>query len=409
MTNIAQNIKIADLSEKKMEKTPYFCYLVDFKTNNQILGIGAEKKLKITNCNNIDDLDLFLQAKKYKFGYLSYELKNCFEDLFSKNKDNLGFDLGHFFIPETVIKTIQNETVFHTGIHKTINWNNLDDYHNTIHYPMKPRLNDTAYFEAINSIKNHIKLGNIYETNFCYEFYQNDVKLDPFDLFVELSKRTNASFAAFCRFEDKYIISASPERFIKKEGDILFSQPIKGTRKAVKNEKENQRIIEELKNDPKERAENIMIVDLVRNDLSRIAKPNSVKVEELCNIHSFKNIHQMVSTISCKIEPSLAFSEILKATFPMGSMTGAPKISSMKLMEKYETTKRGLYSGSIGYFTPENDFDFNVIIRTFLYNTSNRYISFMVGGAITDKCNAENEYEETLIKANALLQAINNS
>lgn len=392
-----------------MEKTPFFCYLVDFKKNIQILGLGSENDFKVKNCSDLFDLDNFLQEKKYKFGYLSYELKNCFEQLVSNNRDQLGFDLGHFFIPKTVIKTDQNEITSTIGLNSDINWKELNHFHNDIHYPMTSRLNDTEYFETINSIKNHIRLGDIYETNFCYEFYQNEVDIDPFILFIELSKRTNASFAAFCRFEDKYIISASPERFIKKEGDKLFSQPIKGTRKAVEDENENIKIIEELKNDPKERAENIMIVDLVRNDLSRLANPNSVKVEELCEIHSFKNIHQMVSTISCEIDQSKPFSEILKATFPMGSMTGAPKISAMHLMEKYETTKRGVYSGSIGYFTPENDFDFNVIIRTFLYNKSNHYISFMVGGAITDKCIAENEYEETLVKANALLQAINNS
>lgn len=391
-----------------MEKTPFFCYLIDFKKNIQFIGLGSENDFKIKNCNDLSDLDNFLQKKKYKFGYLSYELKNCFEDLTSNNHDQLGFDLGHFFIPETVIKVDQNEITSTPGTNVDINWKELNRLHNDIHYEMISRLNDKEYFEAINSIKNHIRLGDIYETNFCYEFYQNDVDLDPFSLFIELSKRTNSSFAAFCRFEDKYIISASPERFIKKEGGKLFSQPIKGTRKPGENELENLKIIEELKNDPKERAENIMIVDLVRNDLSRIARPNSVKVEELCEIHSFKNIHQMVSTISCKIDQSKPFSEILKATFPMGSMTGAPKISAMNLMEKYETTKRGVYSGSVGYFTPENNFDFNVIIRTFLYNKSNHYISFMVGGAITDKCTAEGEYEETLVKAKALLQAINN-
>ncbi|MGB2088637.1 MAG: chorismate-binding protein, partial [Psychroflexus salarius] len=161
-------------------------------------------------------------------------------------------------------------------------------------------------------------------------------------------------------------------------------------------------LINQLATDPKELAENIMIVDLVRNDLSKLATKASVKVDELCRIYTFEQVHQMISTISCELKPNIDFTSILEATFPMGSMTGAPKIEAMKLAEAYETTKRGLYSGSIGYITPNGDFDFNVVIRSLLYNAKRAYLSYMVGSAITDQSIPENEYQECLLKGKAL-------
>jgi len=405
--NIEQKLKILNLSDIYLSLGTNFCYLVDFTKNKHIVTSGVKNEIIIDSCNEISKLDQFTSLKDHKFGYLSYDLKNCFEKLHSQNEDYTKFNLAHFFIPHSIIEI--NNTKKRVVKGEFINVNFLDHEYtdNLLNFTPHAKLNEKEYLEKIRVIKNHISRGDIYETNFCYEFYQTDIDIDPFQLFVELSRNTEASFAAFCKFGDKFIISASPERFIKKEGEKLISQPIKGTRKAVINQEENKRLINELKTDQKERSENIMIVDLVRNDLSRIAKTNSVKVDALCDIHSFKNVHQMVSTISCDVDENISFIDVLKATFPMGSMTGAPKISAMQLMEKYETSKRGVYSGSVGYITPENNFDFNVIIRTFLYNSSNKYLSFMVGGAIIDQCVAENEYKETLLKANALLKALN--
>jgi para-aminobenzoate synthetase component 1 len=158
--------------------------------------------------------------------------------------------------------------------------------------------------------------------------------------------------------------------------------------------------------DEKERSENVMIVDLVRNDFSKIAIKNSVDVEELFGIYTFEQVHQMISTITCNIEQNLSFSEIIKAVFPMGSMTGAPKIAAMELIEQYEPTKRGLFSGAVGYITPKGNFDFNVVIRSILYNSTNKYISIQAGSAITIDCDAEKEYEECLLKAKAMLEAL---
>ena len=202
------------------------------------------------------------------------------------------------------------------------------------------------------------------------------------------------------------MLSASPERYIKKEDDLIISQPINGTAKRFLDPIEDEKSKSQLAFDPKERAENIMVTDLVRNDLSRTAQKGSVKVEELCVIYSFEQVHQMISTITSKLDRQYAGVDVIKTTFPMGSMTGTPKVSVMKIIEELEETKRGLYSGAVGYFTPNGDLDFNVVIRSILYNQENKYASFSVGSAITSLSIPEKEYEECLIKANAMREVL---
>ena len=216
-------------------------------------------------------------------------------------------------------------------------------------------------------------------------------------------------FASFLKIDEQYLLSASPERYLKKEGNKIISQPIKGTAKRLISPIDDEKIASDLSRDEKERAENVMIVDLVRNDLSKTAKIGSVHVEELCKVYSFKQVHQMISTVVSEVEPTMHPVEIIRSTFPMGSMTGAPKVSAMKIIETLEETKRGLYSGAVGYFTPENDFDFNVVIRSILYDQEKKYISYSVGGAITAKSVPENEYEECLLKAKAMKHVLVNS
>ena len=156
----------------------------------------------------------------------------------------------------------------------------------------------------------------------------------------------------------------------------------------------------------KEKSENVMVVDLVRNDLSRICKAGSVKVDELFGLYSFPHVHQMISTISGDLADGLNWIDCIKASFPMGSMTGAPKKRVMELIEQYEQTKRGLFSGAIGYVKPGGDFDFNVVIRSILYNEADRYLSFQTGGGITYNSDAEKEYEESLLKAEAMMKVL---
>ena len=273
---------------------------------------------------------------------------------------------------------------------------------------IKLQIHKDDYFKKVNTMLSHIHRGDIYEANFCQEFYAEGSEINPLETFKKLNLISKPPFATFLKFDDKYLLSASPERYITKTGNSVISQPIKGTAKRSLNAVEDKKLKEELSKDEKERSENIMIVDLVRNDLSHTATKGSVKVEELCKVYSFLQVHQMISTISSKVDAKTSPVDIIKTTFPMGSMTGAPKISAMKIIENLEETKRGLYSGSVGYFAPNGDFDFNVIIRSILYNATKKYISYSVGSAITSKSNPLKEYEECLIKAKAMREVLEN-
>lgn len=402
-----------------------------FTVSNQIVAIGASQELIIGNSKNaLEQLQDFYDKKKgWLFGYLAYDLKNQIEHLSSENDDGLQFPLLHFFIPKVVIQITSNSaTVFYDDDVITIE--EADEIYTTCCNPptplfkgellhqvslkdeqnitIKSKITKPEYINAVNQLKQHIRKGNIYEVNFCQEYFAENTTINPVAIYSKLNTISQAPFSAYCKFGSQYVMCASPERFIQKRGNHLISQPIKGTAKRSANSEEDEQLKQELKNNPKEQSENVMIVDLVRNDLSRIAKRGSVNVDELFGIYSFKQVHQMISTISCDVKEDVSFTEIIRNTFPMGSMTGAPKISAMKLIEEFESTKRGLYSGAIGYIDPYGDFDFNVVIRSILYNEENKYVSFMVGSAITDKSVAENEYDECLLKAKAMFEVLEN-
>lgn len=356
------------------------------------------------------------------FGYLSYDLKNDVEDLSSKNFDGLGFPDLYFFQPVKIIQVYNDKVVFHylkmvddeiesdfKTIHQAIKKEGEKEFatfSKKEEIEIKPRISKSRYIEKVNSILEHIHHGDIYEMNFCQEFYAEDVEIFPAEVFERLNKISVTPFAAYLKFEEKYLMSASPERYLSKVGQKIWSQPIKGTARRSDDEVEDQKIAESLSCDEKERSENIMIVDLVRNDLSRVARKGSVKVEELCKLYTFQQVHQLISTVSAELEEGIPVVESIRSTFPMGSMTGAPKYSAMKIIEDLEETKRGLYSGAVGYFTPHGDFDFNVVIRSILYNSRKKYVSFSVGGAITSKSLPENEYEECLLKSRAMRAAL---
>ena len=393
-------------------KKETFLFLNGNKSNNGYIAIGCENEIVCTSNNiNLEKLNDFISIpNSWKFGYISYDVKNEIENLASGNTDQLEFPEIHFFIPKTLFKIAKNSISLVYGENsllanvEEIFLKKKENISNKI--KLIPRLNKKEYLIRIKAVKEDIQQGDIYEMNFCYELFNENVELDPFKTYQKLNELTNAPFSCFGNFDNKYILSASPERYIQKHGQQLISQPIKGTIGRGVDEKEDLKQIESLRENQKERSENIMIVDLVRNDLSRIAEKNSVKVDELCGIYTFATVHQMISSVSATIKPNISFIDILKATFPMGSMTGAPKIRAMELIEKYESTKRGVYSGCVGYIKPNGDFDFNVIIRTLLYNSKKKYLSCMVGGAITSKSNEKEEYQETLLKAEALLQAL---
>lgn len=272
---------------------------------------------------------------------------------------------------------------------------------------IKARVSKEEYLRTVTKLKQHIQRGDIYEINYCMEFYAENCVINPEQVFCKLYNNTQAPHACFLKINDCYLICGSPERFLKKDGDRLISQPIKGTRRRGANAIEDKLLVEELRHDAKERSENIMITDLVRNDLSQIAQKGTVNVDELCEVYTFKSVHQMISTVSCMIKKTASFRDIINATFPMGSMTGAPKIRAMELIEKYESAKRGLYSGSVGLINANGDFDLNVVIRSILYNAKNKYLSIQVGSAITIDAQPEKEYEECLLKLQAMLKAVN--
>ena len=396
-------------SELKKET---FLFLNGNKSNIGYVAIGCKKEIVCTSKNiNLEKLNDFISIPdSWKFGYISYDVKNEFENLPSENIDGLGFPEIHFFIPKTLFKIEKDAiSLVYGDISLLPNVKEVflkNKETKPIPIKLTPRITEEEYLSKIRSVKEHIQQGDIYEMNFCYELFNDNVEMDPFETYKKLNELTNAPFSCFGNFNNKYILSASPERYIRKTGQQITSQPIKGTIARGVNEIEDLKQIESLKKNQKERSENIMIVDLVRNDLSKIAAKNSVKVEELCGVYTFETVHQMISTVSATIKPHITFLDVLKATFPMGSMTGAPKIRAMELIEEYESTKRGVYSGCVGYVKPDGDFDFNVIIRTLLYNSKKKYLSCMVGGAITSKSNEKEEYQETLLKAKALLQAL---
>lgn len=342
-------------------------------------------------------------------GFFSYDLKNEVEQLTSNNPDHLHFPELFFFAPQNIV-IINNGLVEiiaddAQAVLDTINAQFLSDYQpNRIN--LQARFSKADYVTSVNQIKDHISRGDIYVTNFCQEFFADDAAIDPVATFLQLNRVSPTPFGTFYKWMDNYILCASPERFLAKRGDKLISQPIKGTAKRGKTAEEDEEIKIQLRHHAKELQENVMIVDLVRNDLTHSAKPGTVKTEELFGIYTFNQVHQMISTVVCELSPNISAVEAIRNTFPMGSMTGAPKIRAMQLMEKYERSKRGIYSGAIGYFSPNNDFDFNVVIRTLLHNASNKYLSLHAGSAITYYADAEKEYDECLLKAKAILEVL---
>lgn len=383
-----------------------------------LLAVDALTSLTTDTRHAFDDLREYQESTgDWLFGYLSYDLKNDVEKLGSANFDGLHFPELHFFQPKKIIRITANTIDFIylnivddeiKGDFKAISEIILPEIEPTVakNIHIKLRIFKDEYFRRVDSLLSHIHRGDVYEANFCQEFYAENTVIDAYRTYQKLNAISQPPFAVFLKLEDKYLLSASPERYLKKSGNKIISQPIKGTAKRSSDAEIDRLLKHSLAEDEKERAENIMIVDLVRNDLSKSAKKGMVTVEELCKVHSFKQVHQMISTVSSIVNSDKNPVDIIRETFPMGSMTGAPKISAMKIIEELESFKRGLYSGAVGYFTPQGDFDFNVVIRSILYNATKKYVSYSVGGAITAQAIPEKEYEECLLKAKAMREVL---
>ncbi|WP_103866337.1 aminodeoxychorismate synthase component I [Aquimarina sp. I32.4] len=393
-------------------------YTQQYSSYDAILAVEAFTAIKTDHYNAFDQLKEYQESTSdWIFGYLSYDLKNDTENLVSENSDELNFPDLYFFQPKKIFLLKGN--ILEVHYLRMVDDEIKRDYHEIItikgdndtdsscgNVKISLKITKDEYKEKVNEMLVHIHHGDIYEANFCQEFFAKDSCIDPLQTYHHLNEISTPPFATFLKIEDCYLLSASPERYLRKEGQKIISQPIKGTAKRSLDVKEDKQFASDLSTDSKERSENIMIVDLVRNDLSRTAKKGSVIVEDLCKVYSFKQVHQMISTIVSEVDPAISPVDVIKTTFPMGSMTGAPKISAMKIIESLESSKRGLYSGAVGYFTPNDDFDFNVVIRSILYNQEKRYISYTVGGAITAKSDPDKEYEECLIKAKAMREVL---
>lgn len=396
-------------------------YKQQYSSYDAILAVEEFTSIKTDYYQAFEQLKEYQSyTKDYLFGYLSYDLKNDAEALNSKNFDGLQFPDLYFFQPQKIIFIKNNEIIF--SYLRMVDDEIEDDFEQIINgetfqemskhdnnLKVKLRIHKDEYHAKVTKVIDHIKRGDIYEANFCQEFYVENATINPLDTYNQLNKISQPPFATYFKNDELFLLSASPERYIRKEGNKIISQPIKGTAKRFVDAIEDEKAAFDLARDEKERSENIMIVDLVRNDLSRTAKKGSVKVEELCKVYSFKQVHQLISTVVSEIKEDTHPVDVIRDTFPMGSMTGAPKISAMQIIEDLEETKRGLYSGSVGYFTPDGDFDFNVVIRSILYNEEKKYISYSVGGAITAKSTPEKEYEECLLKAKAMKFVLTNS
>lgn len=408
---------------KWAENFPYFCYFNPQQTENyphgtfpHQLALGS-KKVALPSGKHFESLSQFISnhPDKQLFGYFSYDLKNELENLVSENIEWISWSPAVFFQAECII-SIEKE-------HLIIESDNPDYYQKEImillesdsiiphqiknSIKVEAQTPKEAYIETVKKLQQHIVAGDIYEINYCINFTAKTRGFDPIASFLSLSKQSPTPFACLFKAEAKFILCASPERFIKLNDGQIISQPIKGTARRSADKAKDEKAKQALKESEKERAENMMIVDLVRNDLARSANPGTVKVEEMFGIYSFTKVHQMISTIVAEAKKDTHSVDIIKNAFPMGSMTGAPKIRAMELIEEYETSKRGVFSGSIGYFNGDKKFDFNVVIRSIFYNQTDGRLNYQVGSAITYDSIPKEEYAECLLKAQAIQEVLN--
>jgi len=428
MQRTFRSFPITDLTETKLKMlnwaSPFniFCFLDNhgyhFPLHGQecLLGAGVLARYAPGQGHALAGLDTFLHGHPdWIMGHFGYDLKNEIEPLRSRHPDLTGFPDLFLFVPEVIIRL--DGSGMSIGL--------TDDRHEAVFREVqesdrkvspagpaktgeiRQRLGREGYLDRIAALKGHIRRGDCYEINFCMEHFAEGVEMDPLQTYVDLGRVSPNPFSSMYRLGDSHLLCASPERFLRRIGGRIHSQPVKGTSPRYPGDPSRDKASREyLAQSAKERSENVMVVDLVRNDLSRICLEGTVRVDELFGIHAFPQVYQMVSTISGVPDPAMAFSDILRATFPMGSMTGAPKLRVMELIEAYEGFRRGLFSGAVGYMAPGGDFDFNVVIRSLLYNTANGYLSFPTGSGITYYADAEKEYEECLVKARAMQAAL---
>jgi para-aminobenzoate synthetase component I len=392
-----------------------FCFLDNHQyqlhphSQDCLAGAGVRREFKIKSTPALNKFQSFLDEKNtWLFGHLTYDLKNEIEELQSDHIGNIEFPDLCFFEPLVLLRLSGNQLFIEAEDPETV-FNEINSSDPTARsnsrspITIQNRFSKEDYVATVSQLKQHILRGDCYEINFCQEFFALNVSIEPVDIYRRLSTVSPNPYSALYRVNDQWLICASPERFMRKEGNRLLSQPMKGTsQRDLVNAKLDEQEKNNLFHSAKDRAENVMVVDLVRNDLAKVCVEGSVHVDELFGIYSFPQVHQMVSTVSGTIDPDKSFTEIIRSTFPMGSMTGAPKKRVMELIEQYERSRRGIFSGAVGYIDPNGDFDFNVVIRSILYNQKTGYLSFPAGSGITFYSEEEKEWQECLWKAEAI-------
>ena len=403
-----------------------FCFLDNHQyqgaqhTMECLLAAGVKRELNVITGDAFQQLQPFInKSDGWLFGHLGYDLKNETEKISSAHPDGIQFPDLFFFEPEIILRLNEKEIVIEADdpekVFDDINSSALPSLYplsvkeelSTTPVIISNRIQKDEYLSIIRRLQQHILRGDCYEINFCQEFFAHHTVIDPVAMYKKLSNISPNPFSALYKVNDRWLICASPERFLKKQGNKILSQPIKGTSKRITgNSQQDEQSKNQLLNSEKDRSENVMVVDLVRNDLAKVCKEGTVKVDELYGVYTFPQVHQMISTISGGLKENISFTEIIKATFPMGSMTGAPKKRVTELIEQYEKTKRGIFSGALGYISPEGDFDFNVVIRSIMYNAASKYLSFQTGSGITFYSDPEKEWEECMLKAEVIKKVL---
>lgn len=386
-------------------------YASSYNRYECLLAVNPVSIFSIENEKSfLDIFEWHANNKDWLFGHINYDYKNYIEQKLSSYKSiKIGFPTLHFFCPEIVCYIPADKKELHIeslGVAPETIFNAINNIVETEAFIPKlsfqQKINQQDYLQTIQQLRQHIADGDCYEINFCCEGFCEHATIDPVSVFNKLNQLSPAPFAAFYRLNEHYMMCASPERYIQKNDNKLIAQPIKGTAKRDADKEKDNAIKKALQESIKDKAENVMIVDLMRNDLAKSCEIGSINVDELFGIYSFPQVHQMISTISGKLKRGLPFMEAIQNSFPMGSMTGAPKIKVMELIEQYEQTRRELFSGTVGYISPEGNFDFNVIIRSLFYNAASKYLAYQTGGAITYDSDPQQEWDEMRLKAWAL-------
>jgi len=344
------------------------------------------------------------------FGHLAYGFKDRLEALSSRFDDGFGWPLAHWFIPRWVFEWQGDEACLHAlpedlaeglDLAEAMRKREEDESDGSrVHWTAA--CDRSSYLSHAETLLHHIQRGDIYEVNYCIAHEAADAAIDPFSMFDSLLARTDAPFAGFYRMGHRFALCCSPERFIAFDGLRMRGEPMKGTRPRGTDPEHDRRLRDELANDPKERSENVMALDVMRNDFSRVAVPGSVRVPELFGVRSHPRVHQLVSVVEAQRAQGFTPFDAVKAAFPPASMTGAPKIRAMQLIDAHEARARGLYSGTMGFFAPDGTADLNVVIRTVLYDSLTGRLSIPTGSALTAKCDPAAEWEECLVKFNSI-------